>query len=69
MADVAAIDLPGRRMRLRSQPGDAAAVELPYDSLIVTTGAGHSYFGHDAWARHAPGLKTLEDAREIRRRS
>jgi NADH dehydrogenase len=68
MADVAAIDLPGRRVRLRPQPGGVGAVELPYDWLIVAAGAGHSYFGHDGWARHAPGLKTLEDALEIRRR-
>ncbi len=39
-----------------------------YDSLIVATGATHSYFGHDEWAEHAPGLKTLEDAMNIRRR-
>src|SRR6266568_6708242 len=68
MAEVAAIDLPGRCVRLRPQPGGVGAVELPYDWLIVATGAGHSYFGHDAWAQHAPGLKTLEDALEIRRR-
>jgi NADH dehydrogenase len=41
---------------------------LPYDTLIVATGAHHTYFGHEEWARHAPGLKTLEDAQEIRRR-
>ena len=41
---------------------------VPYDSLIVTTGSHHSYFGHDAWAKYAPGLKSLEDALEIRRR-
>ncbi|HXD41770.1 MAG TPA: NAD(P)/FAD-dependent oxidoreductase [Ramlibacter sp.] len=41
---------------------------LPYDHLIVACGAAHSYFGHDEWARHAPGLKTLDDAFEIRRR-
>jgi NADH dehydrogenase len=41
---------------------------LPYDHLIVAAGAGHSYFGHDDWARYAPGLKTLDDAFEIRRR-
>ena len=41
---------------------------IGYDTLIVATGARHSYFGHDDWARHAPGLKTLEDATEIRRR-
>src|SRR5690606_32732338 len=42
--------------------------ELAYDYLIVATGATHSYFGHDEWAAHAPGLKTVEDALEIRRR-
>jgi len=42
--------------------------EIPYDYLVVATGAAHSYFGHDEWAPHAPGLKTLEDALEIRRR-
>jgi NADH dehydrogenase len=42
--------------------------ELGYDHLIVATGATHSYFGKDAWAAHAPGLKTIEDALEIRKR-
>lgn len=42
--------------------------ELRYDYLILATGATHSYFGHDAWAPLAPGLKTIEDAIEIRRR-
>jgi NADH dehydrogenase len=41
---------------------------LAYDRLIIATGATNSYFGHDAWAAHAPSLKTLEDAYEIRRR-
>jgi NADH:quinone reductase (non-electrogenic) len=41
---------------------------IPYDSLIVATGAHHSYFGNDAWAKFAPGLKTIDDATEIRRR-
>lgn len=41
---------------------------LAYDQLIVATGATHSYFGHDEWARFAPGLKSIEDAVEIRRR-
>jgi NADH dehydrogenase len=41
---------------------------LPYDYLIVGTGARHSYFGHDQWEALAPGLKSLEDALEIRRR-
>jgi NADH dehydrogenase len=41
---------------------------IPYDYLIVAAGARHSYFGHDEWESAAPGLKTLEDAVEIRRR-
>ena len=43
--------------------------EVGYDFLILATGATHSYFGHDEWALHAPGLKTLEDALFIRRRT
>jgi NADH dehydrogenase len=42
--------------------------EVAYDYLIVASGATHSYFGHDEWLEPAPGLKTLEDAVEIRRR-
>jgi NADH dehydrogenase len=42
--------------------------ELPYDYLVVAAGATHAYFGHDAWEPLAPGLKTVEDALEIRRR-
>src|SRR5213080_3368823 len=41
---------------------------LPYDSLLVAAGARHHYFGHDEWEEYAPGLKTVEDATEIRRR-
>ena len=42
--------------------------EIPYDSLIVAAGASHAYFGHEEWRPIAPGLKTIEDALEIRRR-
>ncbi len=42
--------------------------EIPYDTLVVATGASHAYFGHGDWERWAPGLKTLEDATEMRRR-
>lgn len=42
--------------------------EVPYDTLVVATGATHHYFGNDQWAELAPGLKTIEDATEIRRR-
>ncbi|MGA7991487.1 MAG: NAD(P)/FAD-dependent oxidoreductase [Thermoanaerobaculia bacterium] len=44
------------------------AGEIPYDILVVATGASHAYFGHDDWAERAPGLKTIEDATEMRRR-
>lgn len=42
--------------------------ELPYDYLVIATGATHSYFGHEEWAEFAPGLKSIEDALDIRRR-
>ena len=42
--------------------------EIPYDNLILACGARHSYFGHDEWETYAPGLKSLEEATEIRRR-
>jgi len=63
MAEVDAIDVVARKVQL--QDGDGT---VPYDYLILATGATHSYFGHSEWARHAPGLKTLEDATEIRGR-
>jgi NADH dehydrogenase len=46
--------------------GDGA--RIPYDTLVVSSGVTHSYFGHDEWSARAPGLKTIEDALEIRRR-
>ena len=60
LADARAIDAPNRRVVL--DRGD-----LGYDYLIVATGAAHSYFGHPEWESRAPGLKTLDDALEIRR--
>jgi NADH dehydrogenase len=42
--------------------------EIPYDTLVLAAGATHSYFGNDGWARYAPGLKTIDDATDIRRR-
>jgi NADH dehydrogenase len=42
--------------------------EVPYDFLVLATGATHAYFGNDGWAEHAPGLKSIDDATEIRRR-
>src|SRR5262249_4154385 len=61
LADAVAIDVPRHRVHL-------ADGELKYDKLIVATGATHSYFGHDEWEPYAPGLKTLEDAVNMRRR-
>jgi NADH dehydrogenase len=56
------VDLAARKVVLEN------GEELAYDRLILATGARDSYFGHDDWKAHAPGLKTLEDAFDIRRR-
>jgi len=61
LSDVSHIDTAARVVHLRDDPGT-----IPYDHLIVAAGVTHSYFGHDDWRPHAPGLKTLEDALEIR---
>lgn len=61
MAEVTAFDL-SRRLVITPDS------EIPYDYLIVAAGASHSYFGHEEWEPFAPGLKTIEDALEIRRR-
>src|SRR5580692_6027625 len=45
-----------------------AGHDVPYDYLVLATGARHAYFGHDDWEKFAPGLKLIEDATEIRRR-
>ncbi|MBC7603009.1 MAG: NAD(P)/FAD-dependent oxidoreductase [Ramlibacter sp.] len=62
LGDVTSIDAASKKVML------AGDVVLPYDHLIVAAGATHSYFGRDDWAPFAPGLKTLDDAFEIRRR-
>ena len=62
MGEVAGFDVGARRVLLNDGSG------LSYDYLVVAAGARHSYFGHDEWERDAPGLKTVEDAVEIRRR-
>jgi NADH dehydrogenase len=61
LAEAVGIDLAAKKLML-------ADGELPYDYLVLATGATHSYFGHDEWARFAPGLKSIEDALDIRRR-
>jgi len=61
LGEVQDFDLANRLVKL-------ADLEVPYDYLIVAAGATHGYFGHDEWEPFAPGLKTIEDAIEIRRR-
>ncbi|MBR9988329.1 MAG: FAD-dependent oxidoreductase, partial [Gemmatimonadetes bacterium] len=62
MGEVVDVDVDAREVRL--EDGTAAH----YDYLLLATGATHAYFGRDDWARHAPGLKTVDDATEMRRR-
>ncbi len=62
LADVLRIDRRARRVFLRD--GEV----VTYDALVVATGVTHDYFGNDEWAEHAPGLKSLDEALEIRRR-
>lgn len=63
MGEVTGVDTAGRAVLL------ADGTRLPYDRLVIATGSVYSYFGHEAeWERHAPGLKTIENAREIRAR-
>src|SRR5438105_7858944 len=62
MDEVVGFDLDRHHVHLKT------GADLAYDYLILATGSTHSYFGHDDWAKLAPGLKTVEDATEIRRR-
>jgi NADH dehydrogenase len=61
LAEVQSVDMASKR--LKTTNGD-----IDYDILVLATGASHSYFGHEEWAPLAPGLKSIEDAVEIRRR-
>jgi NADH:ubiquinone reductase (H+-translocating) len=61
LAEATDIDVANRRVILKDG-------EVNYDTLIVATGGRHHYFGHSEWEQFAPGLKTIEDATEIRRR-
>lgn len=62
LARVTGVDVAGKTVLI------ADGAPVPYDSLIIATGARHAYFGHDDWEQFAPGLKTLEDATTIRRK-
>src|SRR5881409_3084851 len=61
LAEVESVDVEAKKVK-------TVDLEIDYDYLILATGARHSYFGHDAWEKLAPGLKSLEDAIELRRR-
>ena len=63
LGNVSAVDPQRRVVHVDGDMGD-----VPYDYLILSPGARHSYFGRDEWTPHAPGLKSLDDAMEIRRR-
>src|SRR5260221_6121267 len=63
LADVRSIDPIGRTVAV-----DSGALTIPYDYLVLAPGAAHAYFGHPEWEPRAPGLKTLDDALEMRRR-
>ena len=62
LGTVSGVDTASKHVKLEN--GD----EIPFDVLVLATGARHAYFGHDAWEKDAPGLKALEDATTIRRR-
>lgn len=61
LAEVERIDAAGKQVRL------VGGERIGFDYLLVASGATHAYFGHDEWAAHAPGLKTLDDALQLRR--
>jgi NADH:ubiquinone reductase (H+-translocating) len=62
LGEVSGIDAAQRTVTL------AGGNTIAYDTLLLASGATHSYFGHDAWAAHAPGLKTVDDALQLRRK-
>lgn len=62
LAEVVNVDLERRKVHLGN------ATTMTYDSLLLASGATHSYFGHDEWAEHAPGLKTIRDALQLRQK-
>src|SRR5215467_4027230 len=61
LADVSGIDVAHREVLAEGR-------RIGFDDLLIATGAQHAYFGHDEWAAHAPGLKTIDDATYLRRR-
>ena len=74
LAEVTGVDVERHTLTLRSRTPEGPSNEelesqlLPYDYLVLATGASHSYFGHDDWAPYAPGLKSVTDATALRRK-
>jgi NADH:ubiquinone reductase (H+-translocating) len=68
LAEVTDVDLDARLVRLREVAGQGPLEAVPYDMLIVATGAQYNYFGHDGWRMPAPNLKTLEGVLAVRQR-
>ena len=66
LAEVTDFDLDNRIVHAKRFPGET--FDVPYDYLVVAGGAGQTYFGHDEFALFAPGMKTIDDALELRRR-
>src|SRR3954462_14510230 len=66
LGDVTEVDLDERNITVQRPDGQVTV--LPYDSLVIGAGAGQSYFGHDEFAQHAPGMKSLADALAQRER-
>ena len=62
LGEVVGVDTQARRVALKD------GGHLPYDALVIATGSVYNYFGNDGWARHAPGVRTIENARDIRAR-
>ncbi|HEX6121927.1 MAG TPA: FAD-dependent oxidoreductase, partial [Ktedonobacterales bacterium] len=67
LGEVTGVDTTTRRVSVRDRAGVGDRT-VPYDYLVLATGASQSYFGHDEWARFAPGLKSIEDATALRRK-
>jgi NADH dehydrogenase len=68
LGEATGFDLVARKVIIDHLPGGARGVEVPYDTLVVAGGSRYSYFGHDEWAEHAPELKSLAGAIDLRDR-
>ena len=68
LGEVGEVDLERRVLHVQPPIEDMQRHEVPYDTLIVAAGSKYSYFGHDEWVEHAPEVKSLESALDVRRR-